>query len=284
MALTDVGPRCRIVVVGFGRFGRIHAQRLMGHSAFELVGVVDHCPEARGDATARGLLAWASIEQIPPDTQAAAVVTPAHTHAQVAVALLYRGLHVLVEKPLATTEGEIAQLLEAARRTDRALSTGHIERFNRSVLCPPWRQSPGQLRFHRQSTAGGDGRSAVLDLMVHDLDLAAHLLALPGAVAFRVGRVLEVADGVEACVQLGPCELALFARLGAEESLATLSWDGPDAGALTLTVPRRDDEEDAMTRQYHAFHQRLAGLPVHLADGHAGAMAVRRALAILAEL
>jgi predicted dehydrogenase len=284
MAPTERPLRHRIVVVGFGRFGRVHALRLGGHPAFELAGVVDPCEHARTEAAARGLVALASIDQIPTDVDAAAVVTPAHTHAEVAVALLYRGLHVLVEKPLATHEGEITQLLEAASRCNRLLTTGHIERFNVGLSSVPWSRVPSRLRFCRQSTARGDGRSVVLDLMVHDIDLAAHLLGLPGQVPFRVVAVTESSDGVTAQVQLGSFAVELCARHGAETSLATLAWDGPDAGEMRLSGPQRGDEEDAMTRQYNAFHQRLTGRPAHLADGHAGALAARRALAILAAL
>lgn len=284
MPTVEPARRHRIVVVGFGRFGRVHAQRLRGHPAFELAGVVDPCPQARADAAALGLVAWPSIAQIASDVDAAAVVTPAHTHAEVAVALLYRGLHVLVEKPLATHEGEILQLLEAARRADRLLTTGHIERFNIGLLTPPWTQLPSRLSFCRQSTVHSDGRAVVLDLMVHDIDLAAHLLGLPGRVPFRVDQVTESADGVTAQVRLGAFAVELCARHGADVSLATVAWDGPDAGEMRLSVPRRGDEEDAMTRQYNAFHQRLSGRPAALADGHAGALAARRALAILAAL
>lgn len=284
MSAYEFVGRHRIVVVGFGRFGRVHARRLAGHPAFELTAVVDPCALARAHAADCGLQALSSIDQISSQVDAAAVVTPAQTHAEVAAALLYRGLHVLVEKPLATSEGEIERLLEAAQRTGRFLSTGHIERFNGGLLNPPWRNLPGRLRFFRQSTAVGNGRSAVLDLMVHDLDLAAHLLDLSGPTVFEVEAASETSDAVRALVRLGPFEVELSARHGADTAWASLAWDGPDSGEMELSVPRRGDEEDALTRQYHAFHQRLTGHPARLADGHAGAHAARRALAILAAL
>lgn len=284
MELVDQPLRHRIVVVGFGRFGRVHARRLSSHPAFELAGVVDPCPLARAEASARGLVAMASMDQMPSDVDVAAVVTPAHTHAEVAMALLSKGLHVLVEKPLATNEGEIAQLLEVARRSGRLLITGHIERFNTTVMSPPWQGTPSKLRFSRRSTASDEGRSVVLDLMVHDIDLAAHLLGLHAHVAFQILAVHEKPDGVTAQIQLGDLVVDLCAHYGADESLATLGWDGPDAGEMRLSAPRCDETEDAMTRQYNALHQRLKGQPTHLADGQAGALAARRALAILAAL
>lgn len=282
--MSEARRRHRIVVVGFGRFGRVHARRLKDHPAFELVAVVDPCAAARVDAERWGLVALPSIDQIAPQVDAAAVVTPAHTHAQVATALLYRGLHVLVEKPLATHEGEIEGLLEAAQRTGQILSTGHIERFNLALLRPPWQETPSRLRFFRQSTHRGNGRSAVLDLMVHDLDLAAHLLGQSGSTCFQVEAAHETVDTVSAQVRLGAINIEFAARHGADSSRAALSWDGPDAGEMQLSLPARDHEQDALTRQYHAFHQRLAGQFSHLADGHAGALAARRALAILEAL
>lgn len=282
---ADAGPdRRRIALVGFGRFGRIHALRLQSHPAFVLACVVDTDAQARAAARATGLVAWPSLDALPPDLEAASVVTPADTHADVAVALLSRGLHVLVEKPLATHEGDIQRLLAVAHRTGRLLCTGHIERFNACLLSPPWEGRPQRLDFERQSTAVGSGRSAVMDLMVHDIDLAAHLLRLPGDAGFRVVSVAERHDQVRAEVDMGGCRVALLARHGAERSSASLRWGEARGQALELSVRPAAHEEDALTRQYTAFHHLLAGRSATLADAQAGAVAARRALAILAEL
>jgi predicted dehydrogenase len=112
------------------------------------------------------------------------VSSPAVTHYDIVRAFLNAGAHVLVEKPIATTREEAAELVAIARETGRILTVGHQERFvfartglldldatPLEITC--WRQGPW--------TGRGDDVSAVLDLMIHDLDLV-HAL-VPGAVA-----------------------------------------------------------------------------------------------------
>ena len=90
-------------VVGLGRFGSIHARKLSNLPEFRLEAVVDCDPQTREAARALGLPAFASVSDLPARIQAATVATNAATHADVAIDLMRRGCHVLVEKPLATS-------------------------------------------------------------------------------------------------------------------------------------------------------------------------------------
>lgn len=62
------------------------------------------------------------------------VVTPPHTHAEVAVAALERGVHVLVEKPMANTTAEVEAMATAANRGGALLTIDHNRLFDPVML------------------------------------------------------------------------------------------------------------------------------------------------------
>jgi len=166
----------RVAVIGAGHLGGIHARRLTALPDFSLEAVVDPLPEQRAAvAAACHCEALAHHRPLLGKIDAAIIATPTRWHHAVALELLQHGVHLLVEKPLAATAAEAWELVEAARRAAVVLQVGHVERFN-----PAWtaalphvieprlilarRQAPHALR----STDIG----VVLDLMIHDLDLA----------------------------------------------------------------------------------------------------------------
>lgn len=276
--------RAPIAVIGFGRFGRIHALRLRDHPLFELRCIVDTRAEARAQAKSHGLMALGELAEVPPDVSAATVATPPETHAEIATALMRRGLHVLVEKPLATCEAGIAQLLAMARETGRILCTGHVERFDskRIQLCE------GDLvEFRRAARGTHGGRHAVLDLLVHDLDLFAYWLNLPFEHEIQVTAVRLDDEEIDATCVLAGLPLRLRAAYGAPASRTSVLCGSASPAASKLTESHALAGQfklyggDALTRQYSAFHDRLCGRASPIADGLAGSAAARRALAIL---
>jgi predicted dehydrogenase len=279
--------RIAIAVIGFGRFGRLHALRLRDHPLFELRCVVDTRAEARVQAKNLGLTALGELAEVPPDVRAATVATPPETHAEIATTLMKRGLHVLVEKPLAACEADLVELLATSRETGRILCTGHVERFGskRIQLCE------GDLvEFHRAVRGVHGSRHAVLDLLVHDLDLFAYWLNLPFEHEIQVTAV-RLDDGeIDATCVLAGLPLRLRAAYGAPASRASVLCGSASPAATRLTESHALVDrlklygEDALTRQYSAFHDRLRGLASPIADGMAGSAAARRALAILSML
>ena len=277
--------RVRIAVVGFGRFGRLHALRLREHPQFELRHVVDFRTDARVEANGMGFETLSDLGKLAPDVSAAVVATPAETHAEIATLLMRRGLHVLVEKPLATSEADLEQMLATARETGRILCTGHVERFNASSI----RLCRGDaIEFNRVATGTHDGRHAVLDLLVHDLDLFAYWLDLPSADSIEVTAGTLNGHAIDATCRLAGVSLRLRAAYGAAASSALIRCGTASPAAAKLAQPHQQLStlygEDALTRQYSAFHDRLHGLDSAIADGLAGSAAARRALAILRAL
>jgi predicted dehydrogenase len=64
------------------------------------------------------------------DLEAIVVATPLHLHAEISVAALEAGLHVLCEKMMAWDVEGLRQMLEASRRTGRLLEIGHQRHYN----------------------------------------------------------------------------------------------------------------------------------------------------------
>ena len=161
-------------VIGAGRLGARHAEKLSGLPDARLVAVSDLVADrARAAAEPAGALAICDFTEIP-QVDAAVVAVPTREHHRVARQLIDRGVHVLVEKPLATTPDEARDLIAAARAADVRLQVGHVERFNPAVAgALPKVTTPLFIEVHRiapfsfRSTDIG----VIMDLMIHDIDL-----------------------------------------------------------------------------------------------------------------
>ena len=119
----------RFGLIGYGAWGRQHAQAIAGLPGLELAAIACHGEDsARAAAAAypgaritrdwRELLAWPDIETVD-------VATPNYLHAEVALAALHAGKDVLLEKPMATTLADCDALIAAERETGRLISVGH---------------------------------------------------------------------------------------------------------------------------------------------------------------
>lgn len=166
--------RLRAAVVGAGNMGRHHVRILGGIEGVDLVGVVDaDFALASARAAAVGATPFTEAAQLP-DVDLAVVAVPTPAHAAVASVLMRRGAGVLVEKPLAATPAEAAELVQVAGETGVVLAVGHTERFNPAVRALiSLVEDPLLMQFERLSPyTPRISESIVFDLMVHDLDLA----------------------------------------------------------------------------------------------------------------
>lgn len=164
-----------VALVGAGVMGSNHARVLAQFRDARLAWVVDPDRE-RADivAAAYGARAAGSVEEILGTVDAAILATPTAQHAQQGVALLNGGAHLLVEKPIAGSLADANALVSSAAAAERVLQVGHVERFNPAVLeLDSIVDAPIHLSFQRVgpfSPRVSDG--VILDLMIHDLDLA----------------------------------------------------------------------------------------------------------------
>ena len=140
-----------------------------------------------------GVKAFASLDELLGEIEAAVIVVPTPAHHAVARQALERGVHLLIEKPITTTLAEADELLSIASRKGALLQIGHVERFNQALrAAQPYLDSPRFIESERLATFNprGSDVAVVLDLMIHDIDLV-HAL-----VRDRVTDVRAVGVGV----------------------------------------------------------------------------------------
>src|SRR4051812_49809021 len=130
--MTSVSPsRLRVGVVGVGYLGRFHARIYADMPDVELVGVVDVDPaRAREVAAQHRCRAFTNPGELLDHVDAVSIVVPTIYHAEVARPFLARGIHMLMEKPIAPTYEEARELVETAERAGVVFQVGHLERFN----------------------------------------------------------------------------------------------------------------------------------------------------------
>lgn len=177
-----LGRALRVAIVGAGVMGKRHARVLASNrERFALVAVMDVDPRAAGELSeAYGAEASARDVDAIELADAVVVATPIFAHALSVRRALARGRHVLVEKPVAATASEGAELVELAEKSGARLFVGHSERFNPVVRALARRVEPESVEaiaLQRVGTtrARGSGDGALVNLGVHDFDLAAYL-------------------------------------------------------------------------------------------------------------
>lgn len=181
----------RAAVIGVGHLGKHHARILGGLPGVQMVAAVD-TERTRAEAAVAaipGARAVTDAAEILGDVDAVVVAVPTVGHLAVAKPFLERGVHVLIEKPIATSVAEADELLAIAARTGATLAVGHSERFNPAMLAArPILKAPRFMEVHRLS--GFPERSldidVVFDVMIHDLDI---VLAVDGTEVVSVEAV-----------------------------------------------------------------------------------------------
>jgi predicted dehydrogenase len=127
--------RVRVALIGMGLIGTPHARTLQRVEDCELVAVADVDEKYRQPTEELGARFYSDYEQMigKESLQGVIIATPNHLHVPMGVACAERGLHLLVEKPIASGLGEADRLVEAARRNRVHILVGHQRRFNARV-------------------------------------------------------------------------------------------------------------------------------------------------------
>ncbi len=124
--------KVRIAVIGAGAFGQRHLSYLQRETLCEVVAIADPMPAAAAVATAQGHRYFsdycAMLDAVKPE--GAIVASPNALHAPMGIACAERGVHILVEKPIAETLAAAHSLVAAAERAGVALLVGHHRRYN----------------------------------------------------------------------------------------------------------------------------------------------------------
>ncbi len=174
------GP-IRVGVAGVGSLGFHHARILRDLPDLEMKGIFDVRP-GRAEEVHRelGVEVHSSLDSLLDAVDALVVSVPTVEHEAVAVSALKRGVHVMVEKPMAQNLDAADRILSAAEEGGALVQIGHVERFNPAILAAePYLDSPLFLESLRIApfVPRSTDVAVVLDLMIHDVDLVQSLVA-----------------------------------------------------------------------------------------------------------
>ncbi|MBN1312790.1 MAG: Gfo/Idh/MocA family oxidoreductase [Anaerolineae bacterium] len=172
----------RVGVIGVGSMGRNHARIYADLTGVELVGVADqNMPAAEAVARQYNTQAYSDYLQLLDDCNpdAVTVAVPTVDHLDVAQQIIGRGIHLLVEKPIAFSVEEGEKIITAAEQAGVVLMIGHIERFNPAVIALKERLANDEVGRIFQLDARRQGPfparvkdvGVVIDLAVHDVDV-----------------------------------------------------------------------------------------------------------------
>jgi predicted dehydrogenase len=261
--------KLRAAVLGVGYLGQFHADKLASTPGVELAAVVDADPgRAKAIAAKHGCAAHTEARAILGAVDLVSIAVPTAQHHAVALPFLEAGVHVLVEKPIATTLAEADALIAAARKGGALFAVGHLQRFNPAfralaeTLAKPLFIDCERLSGFKQRGIDVD---VVLDLMIHDLDLVLSMaksgLAQVSACGFQVltdsidiaSVRLEFADG---------CVANLSASRVSQQPVRKLrvfqadGYASADLQAGKLRIVRRDARKGGIVENESSFDDR----------------------------
>jgi UDP-N-acetylglucosamine 3-dehydrogenase len=177
-ANSDAERTLRVGVVGVGVMGSNHARVFAGLPGVELIGVADpDRKQAEFVARTLGCSAVSDIEQLLElGIDALTIAAPTHLHHAMALACIERGVHILVEKPIASSVEQGNDLIAAARQANVTLMVGHVERFNPAVEAIKEAIRNEDILSIAITRVGPfpprmSNVGIVIDLAVHDIDL-----------------------------------------------------------------------------------------------------------------
>src|SRR5476649_1647874 len=174
----DAGPLLRIGVIGVGVMGSNHARVLTGLPGAELVGVAD--PDLKQAEFVARTLGCAAVPDVGAlldlKVDAVTIAAPTHLHRDIALACIARGVHIMVEKPIASSVEEGNDIINAARKSGLTLMVGHVERFNPAVEAIKEAIRNEDILSIAITRVGPfpprmSNVGVVIDLAVHDIDL-----------------------------------------------------------------------------------------------------------------
>jgi predicted dehydrogenase len=304
----------RTAVVGVGYLGRFHAQKYAGLPNSHLVGVADPSAKARSSVAAElGVAAYADYRELLGHVDAVSIVTPTPMHFEVARNFLDAGASVLVEKPMTVTVAEAQSLIELARRANRVLQVGHLERFNAAVQAvqpsltvPRFIESARLAPFKHRGT----DVDVVLDLMIHDIDLILSIVRSPVVAVDAIGSSvfsrevdianarLRFANGCVANATASRVSMKTERKLRLFQDDAYISVDlhqkvltvirkggvGADGVPQVAIEENTYEQGDALKDEIAAFLESAATGSAPAVSGEDGLLALRTAVSIVEQV
>ena len=294
----------KTAVIGAGHMGRYHAEKLARVKDVQLVGVADtDAGRARALTEKLGGQPVGDYRELFGRIDAAVIAVPTDRHHAIARDCLEHGLHLLIEKPIAITLAEADELIALAEKKQRVLQCGHVERYNKAFRALNSRMDrPVYIEAERLAPFKQRGVEVdvVLDLMIHDLDLACALARSEPvdvrASGFRVltpdidiaNTRIEFANGCVANLSASRVSQAAVRKIrvfqpdvyaSADLTAGKLRYVRQDGGAIRETEETHEGG-DALADQAAAFAAAVQGRSPVTIDGREGRRALELALTV----
>ncbi len=179
----DSSRLLRVGVAGVGYLGQHHVRIYKELPQCELVGIFEtDAARAQEICALYNCRCFDSIEALGEACDGVSVVVPTDKHHDVALPLLEKGCHLLIEKPLCKDSTEAEQILATATANHSFVQVGHIEHFNpvmnfleEVVVDPRFITADRLAPFNPRGTEVG----VVIDLMIHDIGIILQLVKSP---------------------------------------------------------------------------------------------------------
>ena len=176
-------PKIKCGVAGVGSLGQHHARIYASLPNVEFAGIFEANDERAKEICAKyNCRRFATMDELGDACDAISVVVPTDKHALVALPLLAKKCHLLIEKPITATLEEAEQVLAAAQANNCIVQVGHIEHFNPVMsFMEKHIDRPGYITAERLApyTPRGTEVGVVLDLMIHDIGIVLALVKSP---------------------------------------------------------------------------------------------------------
>ena len=245
----DQSRRVRVGLAGLGRFGKLHATVLGGLDGVEVVALCDPNGDELAALAARlpGAVAFDDFESMLERAalDAVFIVTPEAFHPAQALSAIGRGVATFVEKPLAMTVAEGAQVAAAAAAAGVPLQIGFVLRFDIQHALLKARIASGalgqivSLRAKRNTSKAwfpdyGDRAHPIHETAIHDIDLLFWYAESPVTRVQAIARNLSgmrYPDGCWALLEfangaVGMIETSWLVPAGAPANVVTPTWRG----------------------------------------------------------
>ncbi|MDD3625939.1 MAG: Gfo/Idh/MocA family oxidoreductase [bacterium] len=170
-------------VIGVGHLGFHHARLLSTMNSIQFTGIFDSDTErVKSVSEELKIPGYESLDELIKDSDALSIVVPTVNHFEIAQICLKQGKDIFIEKPITKNVAEADLLIELSKKLGNIIQVGHIERFNSGMLeLEKHITAPLFIESHRLApfTPRIKDVGVVLDLMIHDIDIAFQLVHSP---------------------------------------------------------------------------------------------------------
>ncbi len=164
-----------IGLVGAGKLGTYHIQKLLDKNNCNFIGIYDSDLDImKSHKNKYNINAFDNLELLIEECDAVVIATPTTYHYEIAKYALDKEKHIFIEKPITDNLSEALDLRSMAQKKNRIIQVGHIERFNSAFIeALKYIKNPQFIEIHRISPFPKRSLDipVVMDVMIHDLDI-----------------------------------------------------------------------------------------------------------------